>query len=116
MFAILSHTWGAEEVSFQEFRAINQHVREKVGFRKIHFACEQASQETYEGSKSPNEVLRYVWVDTCCIDKTSSAELSEAINSMFRWYQGAERCYVFLADVSAFRLRRMSNSPRSHRR
>lgn len=43
----------------------------------------------------------YLWIDTCCIDKTSSAELSEAINSMFTWYLQADVCYVFLYDVSA---------------
>lgn len=41
-----------------------------------------------------------MWVDTCCIDKSSSAELSEAINSMFAWYRNAKICYVFLADTS----------------
>jgi hypothetical protein len=39
------------------------------------------------------------WIDTCCIDKTSSAELSEAINSMFKWYGDAEICYAYLSDV-----------------
>ena len=37
--------------------------------------------------------------DLCCIDKTSSAELSEAINSMYRWYQESGVCYAYLADV-----------------
>jgi len=50
-----------------------------------------------------NEALRsgiqYVWVDTCCIDKTNSTELAEAINSMFRWYEEAEICFAHLADV-----------------
>lgn len=41
----------------------------------------------------------WFWVDTCCIDKSSSAELSEAINSMYAWYQRAENCIVYLADV-----------------
>ena len=41
------------------------------------------------------------WIDTCCIDKSSSAELSEAINSMFRWYRNADVCYAFLSDVNA---------------
>ena len=43
--------------------------------------------------------IDYAWVDICCIDKSSSAELSEAINSMFRWYQRAEVCFVYLADL-----------------
>ena len=42
---------------------------------------------------------KYIWIDSCCIDKTSSAELSEAINSMYFWYCEAAVCYAFLADV-----------------
>jgi hypothetical protein len=42
--------------------------------------------------------LKYTWIDTCCIDKTSSADLSESINSMFRWYQKSEICYAYLFD------------------
>ncbi|KAK3368657.1 heterokaryon incompatibility protein-domain-containing protein [Podospora didyma] len=78
---ILSHTWGTEEVTLRA-----------MGTMPIRGFCKIASQL---GSTS----LRYGWVDTCCIDKTSSAELSEAINSMFRWYSNAARCIVFLADV-----------------
>jgi hypothetical protein len=47
-----------------------------------------------------NDGLEYVWVDTCCIDKSNNNELSEAINSMFRWYHNAIKCYVYLSDVS----------------
>ena len=42
---------------------------------------------------------QWVWIDTCCIDRSSSTELSEAINSMFGWYSRAEECYAFLSDV-----------------
>ncbi|KAE9368292.1 HET-domain-containing protein [Stipitochalara longipes BDJ] len=105
-YAILSHTWGEEEVSFQDLQSNVSEIREKKGFNKIKQCCRIAAEDGFE----------YAWVDTCCIDKTSSAELSEAINSMFRWYQQAEVCYAFLADVpsdedpqtlgSAFRRRR----------
>jgi len=61
----------------------------KRGWDKIQKFCEQARKLD----------LRYVWVDTCCIDKSSSAELSEAINNMFRWYGLAEICIVYLSDV-----------------
>jgi hypothetical protein len=61
----------------------------KAGYSKITYACGQAQKDGY----------RYVWVDTCCIDKRSSAELSEAINSMFSWYQRAAVCYTYLDDV-----------------
>jgi hypothetical protein len=86
-YAILSHTWGAEEVTFSEIQS--QPDTDKDGWRKIMLSCKQAKDDGY----------RYVWCDTCCIDKSSSAELSESINSMFRWYQEAEVCYVFLQDI-----------------
>jgi hypothetical protein len=65
----------------------------KAGYRKIQFCGEQARHDG----------LQYFWVDTCCIDKSSSNELAEAINSMFRWYQRAARCYVYLSDVSTLK-------------
>jgi hypothetical protein len=86
-YAILSHTWGDEEVSIQDIQ--RPEAREKKGYNKIRLCCDQASRDGFE----------YAWVDTCCIDKTSSAELSEAINSMYKWYQQAEVCYVYLSDV-----------------
>jgi hypothetical protein len=116
-YAILSHTWGSEEVTLQEWIAVStscnpvdelsaefaqflshrnvmgisplSRIKRKSGYTKIMMCCEQAARYG----------LRYVWVDTCCIDKTSSAELSEAINSMFQWYQSSEVCYAFLSDV-----------------
>ncbi|KAH7324433.1 heterokaryon incompatibility protein-domain-containing protein [Stachybotrys elegans] len=88
-YAILSHTWGDEEVSFQDIKRLS-HARTKKGFRKIEYCCQQALREG----------LSWAWVDTCCIDKTSSAELSEAINSMFSWYSSSATCYAFLEDVN----------------
>jgi hypothetical protein len=89
-YAILSHTWGAddEEVSFRDI--LDGTGRIKEGYRKLIFCGQQAARHG----------LEYYWVDTCCIDKSSSAELTEAINSMFRWYQDSERCYVYLSDIS----------------
>lgn len=89
-YAILSHTWGIdeEEVSFEDIR--NRCGRDKPGFKKIDFCAKQARRDN----------LEYFWVDTCCIDRTNSVELQEAIISMFRWYHGSKRCYVHLADVS----------------
>ncbi|TGO41611.1 hypothetical protein BHYA_0019g00420 [Botrytis hyacinthi] len=89
-YAILSHTWGAEtdELTFQDL--LNGTGQGKSGYRKLQFCGEQAKRDG----------LQYFWVDTCCIDKSSSAELQEAINSMFRWYQNATKCYVYLSDVS----------------
>jgi hypothetical protein len=86
-YAILSHTWGDEELSLQQYTASEPHAQSN-GFQKILSASAQAARDG----------LQYLWVDTVCIDKTSSAELSEAINSMFSWYLKAEACYVYLED------------------
>ncbi|KAF2966149.1 hypothetical protein GQX73_g7432 [Xylaria multiplex] len=59
-----------------------------MGFAKVMGACCLAQQDD----------LEYVWIDTCCIDESSSIELSESINSRFRWYENAAICYVFLSD------------------
>lgn len=89
-YAILSHTWETEgEISMQEFRNPSADTKAKTGYVKIHKACEKALQYG----------IQHIWVDTCCIDKTSSAELSEAINSMFSWYEEALVCFAYLADV-----------------
>ncbi|KAF1957123.1 HET-domain-containing protein [Byssothecium circinans] len=90
-YAILSHTWGAdaEEVTFEDIT--NGTGKDKPGYKKIQFCGEQAAQDG----------LQYFWIDTCCIDKMNGAELSRAINSMFRWYRNATRCYVYLSDVSS---------------
>ena len=85
-YAILSHTWGNEEVSFQD---LEKRETDKAGYSKIKSCCQLAASEGWQ----------YVWIDTCCIDKSSSAELSEAINSMFRWYKRAQVCYAYLSDV-----------------
>lgn len=87
-YAILSHTWEDEEVTHQDMRDLSL-ARNKVGFWKIEKTCEQAKEDR----------LGYAWVDTCCIDKTSSTELQEAINSMFEWYAHAMKCYALLSDV-----------------
>ncbi|CAG9947518.1 unnamed protein product [Clonostachys rosea f. rosea IK726] len=89
-YAILSHTWGPKntEVTFED--AISKAGKNKVGYEKIRFCGQQAQRDG----------LEYFWIDTCCIDKSSNAELSESLNSMFKWYQNSETCYVYLSDVS----------------
>ncbi|KAH6672942.1 heterokaryon incompatibility protein-domain-containing protein [Halenospora varia] len=88
-YAILSHTWDKEEVTLRDIE--NDRADKLLGFRKIVGCCKQANEDGFD----------YVWIDTCCIDKASSAELSEAINSMFAWYGDAEICYAYLSDVHA---------------
>lgn len=86
-YAILSHRWEDDEVSYQDM--LDGSFLERKGYLKINSCCAQAAQDQ----------IQYVWVDTCCIDKKSSAELSEAINSMYNWYKRSEVCYAFLSDV-----------------
>ncbi|MBE3046315.1 HET domain-containing protein [Candidatus Bathyarchaeota archaeon] len=88
-YAILSHTWDDDEVSFADFNAPSDVVRAKKGYVKIRETCRLALQHQ----------LSYAWVDTCCIDKSSSAELTESINSMYEWYAKASICFAFLHDV-----------------
>ena len=87
-YAILSHTWNNSEISFSELSKMVAGSGPPMD-SKVTKCCELAASKGWN----------YVWIDTCCIDKTSSAELSEAINSMFRWYQNASACYAYLVDV-----------------
>jgi len=86
-YAILSHTWGDDEVTFRDMASPS--ATTKKGYAKIIQTCRLASGQN----------LAYAWIDTCCIDKSSSAELTESINSMFKWYEKAEVCYAFLEDL-----------------
>lgn len=105
-YAVLSHTWGNEELSYLDLLYLTSDIpassaaivqallrnpsRDRAGFRKLQECCKLARSRGVE----------WIWVDTCCIDKSSSAELSEAINSMYSWYQDAVECYVYLFDIS----------------
>jgi hypothetical protein len=86
-YAILSHTWGDGEVTYNEL--VEGIGNDKPGYNKVKFCVEQAARDG----------LQYSWVDTCCIDKWNLVELSNEINSMFLWYQNATKCYVLLSDV-----------------
>ncbi|KAJ8131242.1 hypothetical protein O1611_g2384 [Lasiodiplodia mahajangana] len=98
-YAILSHTWGRDEITLRDLGEINSYypknplevdyLRSTQSFMKITQCCKQAIKDN----------LQWVWIDTCCIDKTDSVELSEAINSMYQWYEESQVCYAFLADV-----------------
>jgi len=95
-YAILSHRWIGQEVDYDEMVELanialgkREEIRRRDGYQKILKSCKQAQKDGY----------KWLWVDTCCIDKRSSAELSEAINSMYRWYENAKVCYAYLHDV-----------------
>lgn len=92
-YAILSHTWGAEddELTFDDIKSGSG--KDKAGYQKVLF-CGRRAQE---------EDLSSFWVDSCCINRPNLTELSEAINSMFRWYSQAMKCYVYLSDVTALK-------------
>ncbi|KAM7197436.1 hypothetical protein V8F20_006581 [Naviculisporaceae sp. PSN 640] len=94
-YVILSHTWGDQEVSFQEMavpaRDRPESTQQKAGYLKIMTTCRLAQQRT--------PPIHHVWIDTCCIDKTSSAHLTENINSMYEFYTRAEMCVVYLVDL-----------------
>src|SRR3569833_1720865 len=85
-YAILSHAWEQEEVQFSALKDSAINHTSMAGWDKINGACNQALANK----------LIYLWVDTICIDKSSSFELSEAINSMFKWYGEGCVSYVFL--------------------
>ncbi|KAK1676201.1 heterokaryon incompatibility protein-domain-containing protein, partial [Colletotrichum godetiae] len=89
-YAILSHAWGSQEIVHQDTEAEGGAPSSiKAGWKKIRGSCALALKDGFD----------WIWIDTCCIDKTSSSELSEAINSMFRWYRETEICYAYLEDV-----------------
>jgi hypothetical protein len=93
-YAILSHTWEVDEVVFDDLIDGNTDHTAMRGWYKIEQSREQALQDG----------LEYLWADTVCIDKSSSAELSEAINSIFNWYRDSTICYAYLCDLPAVAL------------
>ena len=86
-YAILSHMWGDGEVTFDDVD--KPHAQTMAGYNKILGCCQQALSDGFQ----------WVWIDTCCVDKSSSTELTEVINSMYNWYWQAETCYAYLEDV-----------------
>ena len=95
-YAILSHRWTREEVNYVEMTGLarmkeveRNKIRQREGYQKIFRSCQLAEKDGYA----------LLWNDTCCIDKRSSAELSEAINSMYKWYENSTVCYAYLHDV-----------------
>ncbi|OTA55160.1 HET-domain-containing protein [Hypoxylon sp. EC38] len=92
-YGILSHRWFArdDEILFQDIESADHTLlRKREGFFKLVKCCEQAKRDD----------LGYVWIDSCCINRSDSTELQESINSMYRWYENADRCYVYLKNTS----------------
>ena len=105
-YSILSHRWGKDEVSYHDF--VNRRKTNGDGFKKIRELCAvvKARRILDFNSSEDKAALEWVWIDTCCIDKSSSSELSEAINSMYQWYSRARECLVYLADVTSLESQR----------
>ncbi|KAF2258299.1 WD40 repeat-like protein [Lojkania enalia] len=103
-YSILSHRWGleTEEVTFEDM--ISGTYKNKPGYKKIQFCGEQARRDN----------LQYFWIDTCCINKSNHGEHQKAINSMFRWYQNAVKCYVYLSDIVTIELEKSNNTNKHH--
>ncbi|THU99523.1 HET-domain-containing protein [Dendrothele bispora CBS 962.96] len=89
IYAILSHTWEKDEVTFQDIQDLEK-AKKKSGWSKVERACEYVRKYKFN----------WLWIDTCCIDKSSSAELSEALNSMYKYYGDCRVCIAYLRDVS----------------
>ncbi|KAF5371565.1 hypothetical protein D9758_003481 [Tetrapyrgos nigripes] len=87
-YAILSHTWEQKEVTYQDVQNLNI-MKSKAGFLKVLGACSCVRQYHFD----------WIWIDLCCINKESSTELSEALNSMYQYYEDAAVCYVYLSDI-----------------
>jgi hypothetical protein len=104
-YAILSHVWDKEEISFQDIHLPPKKIESMKGFQKIRFCTKQAKDDG----------LSYCWIDTCCIDKSSSAQLTESINSMFQWYKQADICYAYMSDVIGTSLMMLNNENAFHR-
>lgn len=119
-YAILSHTWGSHEVTYQEMSFFQKLKRSPVELRQKSFYVaslmaaagldfSDANENSIKGRQGFEKIqqtaaiakskgLHYFWLDTCCIDKSSSAELQEAINSMYQWYEKSTYCIVHLED------------------
>lgn len=98
-YAILSHRWGSFEVNFAEWASIKDKVKDQITKPQVNDPTTGISKIAKASLQCRNLKLRYLWVDTCCIDKRSTSEESESINSMFSWYKEANVCLVYLQDI-----------------
>ena len=90
-YIILSHRWGDREITFQEIETVKNtpELHNTDGYKKVSGCCQLAASVGFQ----------WVWIDTCCIDKTNDVELTQALNSMYSWYRQSELCYAFLVDT-----------------
>jgi hypothetical protein len=92
-YAIASHRWEEHEATFADVRDTQN--TPSLGYQKIRNFAEYV--------KNHVSGVDWLWIDTCCINKDSAAELSKAINLMFEWYQQADVCLAYLRDVEEAR-------------
>lgn len=99
-YAILSHRWEGNEVRFQDVETVHKEL--ETGRANLT-TKKNESITKIDNAKAQAKAwgLRWLWCDTCCIDSSSSAEVSEAINSMYNWYAGASICLAYIADQDA---------------
>ncbi|KAF9483336.1 hypothetical protein BDN70DRAFT_918535 [Pholiota conissans] len=92
-YAILSHTWlcSSPEVTYDDWRNGNLDLSHE-GYKKLVNFCNVAEADYG---------LTFGWMDTVCIDKSSSSELDESIRSMYKWYRNATICITYLEGTSA---------------
>ncbi|KAI0157450.1 heterokaryon incompatibility protein-domain-containing protein [Xylariaceae sp. FL1272] len=95
-YVILSHTWDGDEVLFQDIQPTFDGT-----FESLAWSTKKGARKVFDSAAiTAKKGHKYIWIDTCCIDKSSSSELSEAINSMFNWYLKSSICFVYLADFA----------------
>ncbi|KAI0827259.1 heterokaryon incompatibility protein-domain-containing protein [Trametes gibbosa] len=119
-YAILSHTWSPKEEggeqSYAELLELQNAVERfwedarLLGFPEFPRDDPNANLSIFKHPKLSKKIkgickvareagYDLIWMDACCVDQSNSAELSEAINSMYEWYRLADVCYVYLIDV-----------------
>lgn len=109
-YAILSHRWIGQEIVFQDFESVPKAQLRSlppanpVPKTAVGAVSQDSTASVYKiagaCAKARGAGIRHLWIDTVCINKFDSRELSSAINSMFKWYSNAAICYVYLYDVT----------------
>jgi hypothetical protein len=103
-YVIASHRWTDDETNYKDIK--KRRNPETVGYKKVQDFCAFIRRTNVTNTRAMEvrglkRDCQWLWIDTACIDKSSSAELSESINSMYYWYTNAEVCYAYLSDVQS---------------